>query len=97
MVSYLCEVAGVSRSGYYNYFSETAQNKRKEREASDEVVRINILKALNFKKRSKGKGSRQIKLILLNEFGINYNRKRISRVRRKYEIKCKVRGSNPYR
>ena len=97
MISYLCEIAGVSRSGYYNYFSETARNKRKEKNDSDERVKDHIIKALNFKRRSKGKGSRQIKMILLREYGIHYNRKRISRVMRKYEIKCKVRQANPYR
>ena len=97
MVSYLCKVAGVSQSGYYNYFSEISKNKRKEKEDSDKKVKVNILKAINFKKRSKGKGSRQIKMVLLNEFGINYNRKRISRVMRKYGLKCKVRGANPYK
>jgi len=43
MVSYLCEIAGVSRSGYYNYFSETARNNRKEKNDSDERVKDHIV------------------------------------------------------
>ena len=62
MVTYLCDVAGVSRSGYYNYFSEKSQKNRKENEAKDEKVRDIILKAFNFKRRKKG--ARQIEMIL---------------------------------
>lgn len=45
MVSYLCELAGVSRSGYYNYFSEKSQEQRKQRDEKDEEVKEIILKA----------------------------------------------------
>jgi len=54
MVSYLCEVAGVSRSGYYNYFSEKSQKQREVKDEKDDVVRETILKAFNFKRRKKG-------------------------------------------
>ena len=32
MVSYLCKVAGVSRSGYYNYFSFKSQEQKETKE-----------------------------------------------------------------
>ena len=32
MVSYLCKIAGVSRSGYYNYFSSEIKEQRKKDE-----------------------------------------------------------------
>ena len=32
MISYLCKVAGVSRSGYYKYFSSESKDLRKSRE-----------------------------------------------------------------
>lgn len=47
MVSYLCEAVGVSRSGYYNYFSNRSIQKRKGRENSDKILRDNILKLIN--------------------------------------------------
>ena len=35
MISYLCKVAGVSRSGYYKYFSSESKDLRKSREDKD--------------------------------------------------------------
>lgn len=95
MVSYLCEVAGVSRSGYYSYFSEGSKSNRIKREDTDEIVRNNILKAMKYK--GKSKGARQIKMVLERKYGINYNLKRIRRVMKKYGIKCKIRIQNPYK
>lgn len=95
MVSYLCEAVGVSRSGYYNYFSNKAAEKRKERENNDKVLRDNILKAFKFKGRKKG--ARQIKMTLEGQFDIVYNLKRIRRVMKKYSIICPLRKANPYR
>ena len=34
-ISYLCELAGVSRSGYYNYFSEKSILKRNRKESKE--------------------------------------------------------------
>jgi len=95
MVSYLCKVTGVSRSGYYNYFSDKSQNLIKKRNTQDELLRANILKAYNFKGRKKG--ARQIKMTLENQFGITYNLKRIRRIMKKYTIICPIRKANPYR
>jgi transposase InsO family protein len=95
MVSYLCNIVGVSRSGYYNYFSSKSQDTRNKRDSKDAVLRDNILKAFNFKRRKKG--ARQIKMTLEGQFGIVYNLKRIRRIMRKYEIICPIRKANPYR
>jgi putative transposase len=62
MVSYLCEVAGVPRSGCYNYFSIKAQEQRSQKNCQDEKVKEIILKAYRFKGRKKG--ARQIKMTL---------------------------------
>ncbi|MGL5820456.1 MAG: IS3 family transposase, partial [Sarcina sp.] len=43
------------------------------------------------------KGSRSIKMILANEFNITYNRKKIQRIMRKFEIYCSIRKANPYK
>jgi len=53
MVSYLCEAVGVSRSGYYNYFSDKSTQMRKEIENNDKILKDNILKAYKFKGRKK--------------------------------------------
>lgn len=95
MVSYLCEVAGVSRSGYYNYFSEKSQRQRELKDEKDEVVKEIILKAFNFKGRKKG--ARQIKMTLAGQFSVVYNLKRIRRIMKKYSIICPIRKANPYR
>lgn len=95
MVSYLCDVAGVSRSGYYNYFSEESQQRRRQKEAKDEEVKEIILKAFHFKNRKKG--ARQIKMTLTGQFSIVYNLKRIRRIMKKYDIICPIRRANPYR
>lgn len=44
MVSHLCKVAGVSRSGYYNYFSISSQEQRKRKSDRDEIVKKNHIK-----------------------------------------------------
>ena len=95
MISYLCKITGVSRSGYYNYFSIKSQNSRNQRNEQDELLRVNILKAYNFKGRKKG--ARQIKMTLKEHFQIIYNLKRIKRIMRKFNIVCPIRKANPYR
>ena len=95
MISYLCNVAKVSRSGYYNYFSYKSQNSRQEQDKQDEILRDVILQAYNFKRRKKG--ARQIKMTLKNHYGIVYNLKRIRRIMKKYGIICPIRKANPYR
>ncbi|WP_160726164.1 IS3 family transposase [Bacillus sp. USDA818B3_A] len=95
MVSYLCDVAGVSRSGYYNYFSERSQKVREEKEAKDEKVKEIILKAFHYKRRKKG--ARQIKMTLAGQFNVKFNLKRIRRIMKKYGIICPIRKANPYR
>ena len=87
VVSYLCASAGVSRSGYYKYLSN--ESKRERREEIDIKVRDDILMAISF--RGYKKGSRSIKMLLEDKFGICYNRKRIMRIMRKYNIVCPIR------
>ena len=45
IIKQLCNVAGVSRSGYYNYLK--SKNNRKKREKQDEVIKNNVLKTFN--------------------------------------------------
>lgn len=94
-ISSLCEIAGVSRSGYYNYFTSTSQNRRIQRAKQDEQIKEVVLKAYHFKGRKKG--ARQIKMTLEGKYGINYNLKRIRRIMKKYAIICPIRKPNPYK
>jgi transposase InsO family protein len=93
VIRYLCELSGVSRSGYYNYHS--SKGIRMEREKRDLQNKNLILKA--FTRRGYTKGSRSIKMILENKFNIVYSLKRIRRIMNKYEIICPHRKANPYR
>lgn len=95
MLSYLCRSAGVSRSGYYNYFSRKTVERREQRDKEDEATRNTILKAFKFKNRKKG--ARQIKMTLAGQFNVVYNLKRIRRIMKKYDIICPIRKANPYK
>uniref|UniRef100_A0A1S2LER2 Transposase n=1 Tax=Anaerobacillus isosaccharinicus TaxID=1532552 RepID=A0A1S2LER2_9BACI len=95
MVKHLCVEAGVSRSGYYNYYSTQSQERRAQRDFRDEEMKEVILKAYHFKRRKKG--ARQIKMTLEGQFKIVYNLKRIRRSMKKYNIVCPIRKANPYR
>ncbi|WP_425547709.1 IS3 family transposase [Asaccharospora irregularis] len=93
MVSYLCNVANVSRSGYYNYLN--TYKVREKREKIDLESKKIILKVFN--RRGFKKGSRSIKLTLENEFDTIYSLKKIRRIMKKYSIICPFRKSNPYK
>lgn len=92
-IVYLCSIAGVSRSGYYSYLKSS--DVRITKEKSDLKSRNIILKAFNY--RGFKKGSRTIKMILENKFNIIFNRKKIQRIMRKYNIICPFRKANPYK
>ena len=95
MITYLCEIAGVSRSGYYNYLSNESEHRRNTRVLKDKESRNNIQKAFDFKNYQKG--ARQIKMVLENQFNIIYNLKRIRRIMKKFDIVCTIRKANPHR
>lgn len=92
-ISHLCKMANVSRSGYYRYLK--FKDSKEHRNQLDIEARDNILKA--FSHRGYKKGSRSIKMVLENEFNIIYNRKRIQRIMRKFNIVCPIRKANPYK
>lgn len=93
MVSYFSDLLNVSCSGYYNYLN-TVDNK-KIIEDKDLEAKENILKAMNY--RGYKKGSRSIEMVLEGEYSIIHSRRKIQRIMRKYNIKCPVRKTNPYR
>lgn len=95
MISSMCKLSEVSRSGYYNYFSSDTIKLRESNEVRDLEIMENVLKAYNFKSRKKG--AKQIKMTLNDHFGIIYNLKCIRRIMKKYYIICPHRKANPYR
>ena len=91
-VTELCDIAGVSRSGYYGWLrAEDTRRRREEHDRSD--FRL-ILEAYRF--RGYDKGVRGIHMRLLH-MGIRMNTKKIRRLMRKYRLSCPVRKANPYR
>ena len=88
----MCEIAMVSRSGYYRWLK--AADSRDIREVQDRKDFVLILDAYKF--RGYDKGSRGIYMRLFNQ-GIPMNRKKIQRLMNKYRLKCPIRKANPYR
>ena len=82
-ISWLCECAGVSMSGYYNWISsKKSRNIKDEQDKKDFVI---ILAAYQF--RSYDKGKRRIYMRLLN-VEIRMNQKKISRIMNKFNLRC---------
>ena len=92
-ISKMCEIAGVSRSGYYNWCA--SEGARKIREDADRKDFDLILEAYKF--RGYDKGARGIHMRLLHYPGIIMNVKKIRRLMRKYGLFCQIRRANPYR
>jgi len=93
-VTMLCNIAKVSRSGYYNWIK--SENKRKERDEQDKKDFEIILVAYNY--RGYDKGARSIYMRLLHmEPPIIMNVKKIRRLMKKFNLFCPIRKANPYR
>lgn len=93
-VTRLCDLAGVSRSGYYAWLK--AAPVREAREQDDRADFALILRAYKF--RGYDKGARGIHMRMLHfEVPVNMNLKKIRRLMKKYNLRCKIRKANPYR
>lgn len=91
-ISKMCEIAGVSRSGYYNWCA--SEGIRKTREEADRKDFDLILEAYRY--RGYDKGARGIHMRLLH-MGIIMNVKKIRRLMHKFNLRCPIRKANPYR
>lgn len=90
----LCEIACVSRSGYYYW--KKAEITRKEKEIQDQKDFELILEA--FKYRGFDKGIRGVHMRLLHQIPpVVMNVKKIQRLMRKYGLLCPIRKANPYK
>jgi putative transposase len=93
-ISMLCEIAGVSRSGYYGWLK--AEPKRQEQERQDQSDFELVIKAYRY--RGFDKGARGIHMRLLHQTPIVImNVKKIRRLMKKYNLICPIRHANPYR
>ncbi len=93
-ISLLCEIAGVSRSGYYRWLG--ADEVRNQREEQDEADFELILGAYRY--RGYAKGARSIYMRLLHLAPpVVMNLKKIRRLMKKYRLMCPIRKANPYR
>lgn len=90
----LCEIAGVSRSGYYRWIkAEPVRKARIERDKNDFIL---ILKAFNY--RGYAKGARGISMRLTRgKPTVLMNIKKIRRLMQKFDLVCPIRQANPYR
>ena len=90
----LCRIAGVSRSGYYNWVA--SDGNRIAKEQADKKDFELILEAYKF--RGYDKGIRGIHMRLLHLTSpVLMNIKKIQRLMRKYGLFCPIRKANPYR
>lgn len=91
-LSWLTDIAGVSRSGYYAWVD--SEKERWLKEVQDRIDFLLILEAYNYK--GYKKGWRSIYMRLLHS-GITMNHKKIQRLMRKYGLFCPIRKPNPYK
>ena len=93
-VSMLCDIAQVSRSGYYRWVG--AEEKRRELEERDRKDFELILIAYQYRGYDKGARGIYTRLLHMNP-PIIMNIKKIRRLMKKYNLFCPIRKANPYR
>lgn len=88
-VKMLCEIAKVSKSGYYRWLKHS---ETKDKDYDDYL----LIKEVFLRGKSKY-GFRTIQMRLLSDFGIKMNHKKIIRIMNKYNLITKIRRKNPYK
>lgn len=93
-ISMMCQVAGVSRSGYYAWVK--AAPTREKQDAQDRADFEIILEA--YRQRGYSKGAKGIYMCLIHRTPpVVMNLKKIRRLMKKYGLHCPIRKANPYR
>ena len=93
-ISSLCEIAGVSRSGFYSWMNAApARQVREEQDLADFTI---IKAAYEYRGYKKGARSIYMRLLHLNP-PVIMNLKKIRRLMSKYGLFCPIRQANPYR
>jgi len=90
----LCDIAKVSRSGYYNWIK--CENNRIKKEEQDRKDFEIILEVYKYRGYDKGARSIYMRLLHLNP-PVIMNVKKIRRLMKKYNLFCPIRQANPYR
>jgi transposase InsO family protein len=85
----LCEIADVSRSGYYKWLKHS---DRKERDYDDYLLIKEV-----FDKGKRKYGWRTVQMKLFSEKKIVMNHKKIIRIKKKYHLFTRIRRVNPYK
>ena len=93
-ISWMCRIAGVSRTGYYEWLK--AAPTRMARDEADEKDFKLVLEAFRFRGYKKGARSIYMRLLHLKP-PVRMNIKKIRRLMKKYGLYCPIRGANPYR
>jgi hypothetical protein len=93
-IEWLCEIAVVSRSGYY--YRINTEKDRLKREQKDKEDFDLILEAYKFRGYDKGARGIHMRLLHLKD-PVLMNVKKISRLMRKFNLVCSVRKANPYK
>lgn len=86
-VTYLCKLACVSRSGYYDCLK--AASSRELREEKDELD-IGLIRHIFISKKEKV-GALQIKMFMEYDYSAVMNHKKIRRLMAKYNLVAKIR------
>ena len=93
MTGYLCQVANVSRSGYYKWLQNRENHALREESDYQDYV---LLKSIY--DQAKGKiGYRGFYMTLVDILDTPMNHKKILRLMKKFNLYAKVRRANPYR
>ena len=93
-ITWLCESAGVSRSGYYHYLK--TEELRQQREEQDRNDFLTIIEAYQFRGYDKGARGIYMRLLHMNP-PVHMNVKKIRRLMKKYGLFCPIRKANPHR
>lgn len=87
-INMFCNIAQVSRSGYYKWLNNDNHNKDKDD--------INLIEEI-FEAGKKKVGWRTIQMRLKSDYGTIMNHKKIKRIMRENNLKTKIRQKNPYK
>lgn len=91
-ISLLCDIAGVSRAGYYHW--KNNEEMRYYKEIKDQEDFNLILEAYHYRGFAKGVKGIYMRLLKMDK---PMNQKKIRRLMRKYGLVCPIRKANPHR
>jgi putative transposase len=91
-IQLLCELAKVSRSGYYKWLKQQKSPTRKQLE--DQQLQEKIMEC--HKKLHRIYGYRRVKIWLKRKYGLHLNHKRVQRLMKEMGIQSIIRKKRPY-